>query len=201
MAPPAGSGYSAWCTLKQIATIGRHADQQGPIRPTDQMQGVLRRQRQPVDDLESGPAIFTGAAQCGLGPSLPLQKPEPSTQDSQDDNHNPELLKCFHSFPRQTRGCFSKTIRTPMESPAFTISPELNRAPPTYRSTGEPTDRDNRIKLPGARERISRTDKLHRPNSDSTGSERVAKCAMASAVIKEKTPLSNSDYGWICNSI
>jgi hypothetical protein len=60
---------------------------------------MLRRQRQPIDDLEPGAPIFTGAAQRGLRPSLPFQKPEPSAQDSQNDDYAPELLECFHSIP------------------------------------------------------------------------------------------------------
>jgi hypothetical protein len=81
---------------------------------------------------------------------------------------------------------------TPRESPALTISPELNRTPPTYKSIGAPTARDSLIRLPGARERISRMDRVQRPNSDSTGKETDANRARFSGVVK-KAP----DYGWI----
>jgi hypothetical protein len=87
-------------------------------------------------------------------------------------------------FFRQARLGFSKAIRTAIEPPVSTISPELNRTPPTYRSTGDPTARDNRIRLPGARERISRTDIVHRPNSASTPNESEEKRSRFSAAIK-----------------
>jgi hypothetical protein len=72
-----------------------------------------------------------------------------------------------------------------IEFPVRMSSPELNRVPPAYKSTGEPAGLDNLIKLPGSSARISRTDSVQRPSSDSTGRESMAKRAACSAVIKE----------------
>ena len=71
------------------------------------------------------------------------------------------------------------------EFPVLISSPELNLTPPAYKSTGEPAGLDNLITLPGSSARISRTDMVQRPSSDSTGRESIAKRAACSAVIKK----------------
>jgi hypothetical protein len=57
------------------------------------------------------------------------------------------------------------------ERPKRIMSPEQKEAPPAYSVIFDPTRCGKVRMLPGERERISRTDFSHRPNSASTGKE------------------------------
>jgi hypothetical protein len=75
-------------------------------------------------------------------------------------------------------------MRTDKTPPIRTNSAFPNGVPPTRTSTLDPTGRDNLITLPGARERISLTGIMHRPNSGSSGNITLAKRATFSVEVK-----------------
>jgi hypothetical protein len=149
------------------------------------MQRVIGSERQTIDHFQARLAVFPLPPQSSASPAFALENPQSSAQKAEHCENYYELLEHFQrELPVYFPSRLSKpVIRTAAARPRRIISPEQKDAPPTNRVTFDPTGFGNVRRLPGERERISRTAIARRPNSASTGRETCAYRVSGSSII------------------